>query len=142
MRKKVAQTALLLTIVPAMSGCFWFQAYDERIDGPYRLVATDVMEDMSVCYDLGTGSCVGRVNETVFAVGWNFEYIVAARHPREFAHELDKSETEYFYVIRALDGAAVAPSAAVRGPFAAADFQAEQQRLGLPRLSEVIDGLE
>lgn len=104
--------------------------HDERLDGPYRLVAVDTMSQMAVYYDLGDGNCIGRISETVFAVGWNKSYIVAARHPYS-----DKSRVEYFYLDRALDGPLVDPTVTVKGPFNSEALEQERQRLGLPTLS-------
>ena len=56
--------------------------HDEHLVGPYRLVAVDSLDDMGICYDLGSGNCLGRITETVFAAGWDTLFIVAKRHPR------------------------------------------------------------
>ena len=110
--------------------------YDQDIAGPYRLVAIDVYEQMSVCYTLNSGDCVGRVPSTVFAVGSNDSYVVAARHPGN-----DRGRTEYFYIIRSLDRLYADPSVAVRGPYNATSFRAERSRLGLPQMTRVIEEL-
>jgi hypothetical protein len=115
----------------------------QKIDGPYRLEAIDTETQSQVSFDLGDGSSIGRVPETVFAVGWDTKYIVAARHPHEFAEEqVDKSKTEYFYVIRATDGPYVDPSVTVRGPFNPAAFQVERRRLNLPPFRREIGSLK
>jgi hypothetical protein len=118
-----------------LAGCGF--VHDERLDGPYRLNAIDVMSEMSICYDLGNGHCIGRISETVFAVGWNSAYVVAARHPYN-----DKSKVEYFYLVRALDGPHVDPSVTVRGPFDLQSFGQERQRLGLPPLMRELASLK
>jgi hypothetical protein len=123
-----AATALL-------AGCGF--VHDEQLDGPYRLNAVDVDSQMSVCYDLGDGDCIGRISETVFAVGWNSSYLVAARHPHR-----DKSKVEYFYLVRALDGPLIDPSVTVRGPFDLRSFEQERQRLGLPALTRELASLK
>jgi hypothetical protein len=110
--------------------------YDQGIAGPYRLVAIDSYDQMDVCYTLSGGNCIGRVDSTVFGVGSNAAYVVAARHPGN-----DKARTEYFYIIRALDRAEADPSVAVRGPYDAARFQTEQSRLGLPPVTRFIEKL-
>ncbi|MDZ4199738.1 MAG: hypothetical protein U1E27_10705 [Kiritimatiellia bacterium] len=82
----------MLTASPILfSGCRF--VHDTHLDGPYYLVAVDVSRQMALCYDIGNGDRVGRVQETVFAVGWNPEYVVAQRHP-----DGDKSMTEYYYL--------------------------------------------
>ena len=127
------QAACVLSAV-VLSGCGF--VHDETIVGPYRLVAIDVEEEMDVCYSIKDG-CIGRIPATVFATGFNHEYIVAARHPNR-----DRSKVEYFYLIRSLDGELVDPSLTVKGPFDAAGYQAEQIKLGLPAISKEIGGLK
>jgi hypothetical protein len=130
----IARLAAIASFL-ALQGCGF--VYDQGIAGPYRLVAIDTYDQMDVCYTLSGGNCVGRVGSTVFAVGSNDAYVVAARHPRN-----DKARTEYFYIIRALDRAEADPSVAVRGPYDAASFQTEQSRLDLPPLTRIIAKLK
>jgi hypothetical protein len=112
------------------------------IDGPYRLDMGDVEEDANVCYELADGNCVERIPQTVFAVGASRDYVVAARHPHAFGSvPLDRSRTEYFYLVRALDGPLKDPSASVRGPFDRLSFERERRRLGLPSFSREITSL-
>ena len=122
LRLRIAALVLL-----AVAGCGF--EHDEAIDGPYRLVATDVDEQMAVCYTLPDG-CIGRVSATVYAVGYDSQYIVAARHPTS-----NRTATEYFYLARSLDGPLVDPSVSVRGPFDAATFEARRDKLHLPSFS-------
>jgi hypothetical protein len=117
----------------ALAGCGF--AYDEQIAGPYRLVAVDSGEQMSLCYSLD-GNCVGRVGPTVFEAGANDAYVVAARHPGN-----DKRRTEYFYVIRKLDRPEADPSVAVHGPFDEAAYRRQESQLGLPSFAHVIGSL-
>jgi hypothetical protein len=109
--------------------------HDQKIDGPYRLVAIDVDEQMDVCYSI-QDACVGRISETVFAVGHDASYIVAARHPSN-----NRKITEYFYLVRSMDGPVADPSASVRGPFDAETFEAERIRLRLPSFDTTISNL-
>ena len=125
----------ILAATALLAGCGF--VHNERLDGPYRLNAIDAGSEMSVCYDLGDGNCIGRISETVFAVGWNSSYLVAARHPHN-----DKSKVEYFYLVRALDGPLVDPSVTVRGPFDLSSFEQERQRLGLPSLTRELASLK
>jgi hypothetical protein len=122
--------------ITALAGC-GLPVGDEQIDGPYRLFAADNMEQMHICYDLGDGGCIGRIAQTVFAVGWDESHIVAARHPNN-----DRSSVEYFYIVRADDGPYVDPTVTVRGPFDAQSFDQEKQRLGLPELRRELAALK
>jgi len=135
-----------LRAVCALSAALWLVGCDydgRKIDGQYRLEAIDTEEQSQVTYNLGNGSSIGRVPETVFAVGWDKNYIVAARHPHTFAEaQADRTKTEYFYIIRASDGPYVDPSVTVRGPFDAATFQVERRRLNLPPFRREIASLK
>lgn len=112
-----------------------------RIDGPYRLDIVDVTEDANVCYELESGDCVGRIPPTVFAVGYDANFIVAARHPHRFGdRSLDRSQTEYFYIVRSLDGPTSGNS--VRGPFDLNTFERHRRTLRLPAFDREIFSLK
>ncbi len=123
--------ALVLVFLTAPLGACGF-VHDEHIDGPYRLVAIDVSEEMAICYEIEDG-CVGRIPGTVYAIGFDAKYLVAARHP-----DNDQSKTEYYYLTRALDGPLVDPSATVSGPYSADEFEFEITRLELPPISRTL----
>ena len=114
----------------------WF--YDpsryDTLDGPYRLAGPDGPASTAICYDKRV-DCAARIPEAVFSWGWNAAYVVAASHPRSAAPgEIDRSQTRYFYIVRADDNRNAAAEAAVHGPFTAEAYQEEQRRLGLPEL--------
>jgi len=118
-------------------GCFAFSAYDKKIDGPYRLVAIDTMDQMSVAYDLGEGDSIGRINATVFAVGWSKDFIVAKRHPAG-----NRTITEYYYLTRSSDSKYADPSISVTGPLIETDFNAKKKALALPEFTMEIRSLK
>ena len=118
-------------------------AFKHTIVGPYTLQPVEQNSQMIVAYDQGGGNYIGRVEESVFAVGANARYVVAARHPHEPGYSpVDKSATEYFYIDRAADRPMADPSLAVRGPLDAQTFEAEKRRLGLPAFSREIAALK
>jgi hypothetical protein len=121
-QRRLLAGSLLIAVTVVACGF----VHDQTIDGPYRLVAIDVEEQMDVCYSI-QDACVGRIGETVFAVGHDASYIVAARHPAN-----NRKVTEYFYLTRSMDGPIADPSASVHGPFDAGEFEAERVRLRLP----------
>lgn len=130
----------LFVILGAASGCDFVS---RKIDGPYLLETIDIPEDTFLCYDLGQDACVGRVDRTVFAVGYNNDYVVAARHPSKFEDdELNRSVTEYYYVVRALDGPYANNEDVVRGPFTFAQFEREKARLQLPNFTTELSSLK
>lgn len=129
------QVAIAFVAILLSAGCGF--VYDERIDGPYRLIAVDVDKEMSVCYSLPGGDAVCRINSTVFAVGKNEEFIVAQRHPNG-----DRSIVEYYYLIRANDSVDADPTNSVRGPLTKREFEEAARQLGLPSFSKTLRRLK
>lgn len=118
---------------------------DEAIDGPYRLVAIDTDEDMTLCRSVGTdGSCVGDglPEPTVFQAGANAHYIVFARHPWKWGKPPDRSVTEFYYISRKPNEWDVAVRVSVSGPFTESEYQEEKRRLQLPEFSKVFANLK
>ncbi|HXC56001.1 MAG TPA: hypothetical protein VNU97_11955 [Rhizomicrobium sp.] len=130
--------------VLAISGCGFVD--DETLVGPYKLVAVDVREDMSLCWQSLDGKvCEGIVGPTLFAAGFNDDYVVAAVHPSVFPKPPNKSVTQYYYVIRDRrnEGKDFGPPPKnVKGPFNARDYATERARLHLPDLVHVFDDLK
>ena len=122
-------------LVLGLDGCGF--VHDEKITGPYRLVAIDISEQMSVCYTLEKSDCIGRIPETVFSVGWNDRFIVAKQHPSN-----NRSVTNYFILELARDGKLADPSASVTGPLSATAFEGKVASLGLPPFTKTIEALK
>lgn len=118
-----------------VSGCGF--VHDEHITGPYRLIAVDMDNQMSISYDLGDGSAVGRINETVFAFGFDERFIVAKQHPNG-----DRSVTNFFYLDMNKDSKYAEPSDSVTGPLTEKEFESESTRLNLPKFSRTLTALE
>ncbi len=97
--RRIIISTLLYLIVFSVSGCRGF-AYEKRMVGKYGLVATDVMEQMSVCKFHSNGATV-LIPKTVFAVGWNDDFIIAQQHPCEL-NRINREET-CFYILRISD---------------------------------------
>ncbi len=123
---KAARLAVCL-MIDGLGGCGSHR--DVTIDGPYHLIAEGDEEQMAVCLD-SPGGCIGRIPATVYAVGVDASYVVAARHP-----QANRAITEFYYVIRASDIPTADTSAAVRGPFDAQAFEAARTQLHLPALT-------
>ncbi|HYC75677.1 hypothetical protein [Brevundimonas sp.] len=136
----IGSAALLL------AGCFGGGfLHDQHLDGPWRLVAVDAWEDMTLCRRLEQSACAGDMlhGPTVFAAGIDERYVVYARHPRTFPNGLERHVTEFHYVIRTPDddrpGGLKAEN--IKGPFDEAAFEAERRRLGLPAFTGVFEDL-
>ena len=118
-----------------VSGCGF--VHDEHITGPYRLIAVDVDNQMSISYDLGDESAVGRINETVFAFGFDERFIVAKQHPNG-----DRSVTNFFYLDMTKDSNYADPTDSVTGPLTEKEFESEAKLLNLPKFSRILTALE
>ena len=127
--------AALFAISGVLTGCGF--VHDERLTGDYRLVAVDVLEQMSVSRSLPGGNAIGRIDETVFAVGWNDRYIVAKQHPAN-----DRNVTNYYYLDMSRDSAYADPNQSVTGPLAEAEFKRHQAELKLPGFRRTIKQLQ
>jgi hypothetical protein len=122
-----------------LAGCDDVQHY-EVLDGPYRLVAENRSEDMAICYQTDPKTCVSRVDGTVYKVGFDKHWVVAARHPPNGPGvwvSADRSKIDYFFLDRSFDGPDAGP-AAIRGPMTAAEFDRETKQLGLPPFSRTL----
>ncbi|EOA03834.1 hypothetical protein HFRIS_015791 [Herbaspirillum frisingense GSF30] len=125
---------VVLAIIFTLAGC---GPSDERIVGPYLLTHIDTQQDMYLCYELPEGNCVGRIQKTVFAVGWDDRYIVAKRHP-----DSDRKVVQYFFLEMAKDSHYADPSTSVTGPMSEESFSRYARLLGLPPFTKTITQLE
>jgi hypothetical protein len=94
------------------------------------LIATDVGEDMSLGFKHSESGYWIMVKSTVFAVGFNDEFIIVKQHPRTFPDQPDKSITNYFIVpiysrtIHSMDDDVI-------GPLGKEDFDKKRIELGI-----------
>tara|TARA_R110000868_G_scaffold193397_1_gene438304 strand:+ start:967 stop:1383 length:417 start_codon:yes stop_codon:yes gene_type:complete len=126
-----------------LCSCFPFSAHDETLVGRYKLVATDTTEEMSLCWALDSGDCLGDglPGPTVFAAGFDNKYIVTAIHPMKSG----KATTQFFYIVRDpanenLDGGL--PYKGIKGPFDEYQYKREKAQLLLPEFTRVFDDLK
>jgi hypothetical protein len=113
-----------IVVASSVTGCGF--AHDERMVGPYRLVAVDISEQMAVCEDAGSNVVRCVVPSSVFAAGWNPSFIIAKQHPFDEPRtsKPDKTVTNY-WIIRVSDRMVI-------GPLSEADFHAARAKLGVP----------
>ncbi|QIK77988.1 hypothetical protein G7077_02745 [Sphingomonas piscis] len=137
MFKVIAGSAVSLLV----SSCGSDFIHDERLAGPYRLVAVDTMEQMSLCRDIDpSGSCAGDglAGETLFAAGANNRFIALAIHPNG-----DRTRTDFYYLVRSAREADDGGRGAVlKGPLDERSFAEAKARLDLPRFSRVFSNLK
>lgn len=132
------QIVLFITVVfliTQMASCGFVS--DEKLIGPYCLVAVDLDQQMSICYQIDKGDCVGRIPETIFALGWDEHYIVAKQHPAK-----KPPITNYFVIDISRDSKYADPAVSVIGPLSASEFEEKRVLLGLPAFIRSIDSLK
>ena len=123
---RLAQTvSIALACLGLLAGCGGLGlAYEKRLSGKYALVAVDVLEQMDISELLPNGSATGVIPATVYAVGWNDQFIIAKQHPSGPNHSVDKTVTN-FYILRVADGK-------LAGPVTEPAFDGERKKLGIP----------
>jgi hypothetical protein len=128
---------IFLVMIGSLSSCGLFDSGVEWRGGPYALLWIDTSDNTSINFDLGGGSFIGRVDSTVFAVGWDGRYLVAKQHP-----DNDRNQINYFIVDSKNDGPYVDPDKVVTGPFTALEFQRRSNEMKLPKFTKVLKSLE
>ncbi len=133
------KSAILALAIGAslLTGCGMGSLHDEKLVGPYHLAAMNSLEDMQVCYVLSNGDTVGRIDGTVYAVGWSDRFIVAKQHPNG-----NRSIIRFYILDISRDSTYANPGASVTGPFTEAEFRSMQATFGLPEFTRVIRSLE
>lgn len=134
---RLLRTCVFLVTAGLVSSCGLFDSGVEWRGGPYALLWLDTAENISLCRELGGGSCIGRVESTVFAVGWDGRYLVAKQHPNN-----DQSLTNYFIVDSRIDTDYADVDKVVIGPLNASEFQQKVADLRLPKFSKVLRSLQ
>ena len=130
----VAFSVLVLMLI---NGCFWFDSGEIWRGGPYLLSWLDTYENISLSYDLGEGTSVGRIEEQVFAVGWDGHYLVAQQHPNG-----NKNIIDYYIIDAKKDSPMAEPKDVVIGPLTEAEYKVKAVELKLPKFTKELASLK
>ncbi|HMN47365.1 MAG TPA: hypothetical protein PKE27_22510 [Povalibacter sp.] len=128
---------VLASLCLYMGACGLWNSGIEWRGGPYILIWIDDPSTPRLGYDLGEGTSVGRIDETVFAVGWDGRYVVAKQHP-----DGNKNVTNYFFIDSNNDQPHSDPGAVVVGPLNESEFSNKARELGLPAFSKTLRSLQ
>jgi hypothetical protein len=120
-----------------VSSCGLFDSGVEWRGGPYELLWIDTPDNLLICRPYGDGGCIGRIDSTVFAVGWDGRYLVAKQHPNN-----DRGITNYFIIDARNDTDSADTAEVVMGPLTASEFQRKSHAMKLPAFSKVLASLE
>jgi hypothetical protein len=132
----VAIATGLAACLPGMPGGWGF-VHDQKLVGPYHLVAVDVREQMALCVRVPSG-CEGHgPSATVVAAGFDDRHIVVVRRQED----LFGAPEEYWYIVRDLEAEEVPRAQTPLGPYGRAEFEALKSEHDLPPFSVVFDDL-
>lgn len=134
---RVLNVAFYVLIFMIVSSCGLFDSGEVWRGGPYRLSWIDIPENVTLSYDLGKGSSVGRIEEQVFAVGWDGRYLVAQQHPKG-----NKKITNYFIIDAKKDSPSADPKDVVIGPLTEAEYKTKSAELKLPSFTKELESLK
>jgi len=128
MRKKIA-CFIALCLLYTSCGL----VINENIFGNYYLVASDTNEDLCLSYhESCDGGIYGTVvTPTVFAIGYNENYIIVKQHPRAFPNPPDKSITN-FYILPVKNGFNWRTNNGLLGPLTFDQFNQKRKELNIP----------
>lgn len=125
MSRKLCCIFFICAVAIFVAGCPERLIYDENLCNGYAVSAVDVMEDAAVVHkDKGRLLATVVVPRTVFAYGWNDDFILAKRHPQKKDRKVDTSVT-CWYIIEVASGD-------VHGPLNEDEFRKLRTKLKVP----------
>jgi len=125
MKMKLFCILSMFAVAIFVTGCPEGLAYDEDLSNGYAVWAVDVMKYAAVVHkDKGGSGATVVVPHTVFAYGWNDDFILAKRHPEKKDGTVDTSVT-YWYIIEVASGD-------VHGPLNEDEFRKLRTKLKVP----------
>ena len=128
--------ASVCVLCASLYGCGLFDSGTEWKAGRYELTWIDTPENISIYRTLPDGHLIGRINATVYSVGWNGRYLVAKQHPAG-----DKTMLNYFILDVEADSDYAEPQSVVLGPLTESQFRAKSAQLHLPAFSKELESL-
>jgi len=113
-------------------------AHDDNIIGRYKLIAIDYIEQMHLSYQIDINNSVGIIDQTIFAVGFNKNYIIVKQHP------LNNRKITNYYIVLIYNEMTYWPEKGVIGPFTKEEFNKKRYELHIPdiKFTKVIKDLE
>jgi hypothetical protein len=114
-------------------GCIGFDT-KEKITGNFYLVAPDDQMELSLSYcdPAQKNICDVIVNATVFAVGYNKDYIIVQQHLRKFPDPANKNITNYFILPIENQNKKWGNYYGLIGPLTIEQFKEKKRELNIP----------
>ncbi len=125
MKEKLYYLLSIVAVTIFVTGCPEGLNYEEDLCNEYAVWAVDAMKDAGVVHkDKRSSGAFVVVPRTVFAYGWNDDFILAKRHPEKKDRKVDTSVT-YWYIIEVTSGD-------VHGPLNEDEFRKLRTKLKVP----------
>jgi len=126
MKEKLYCLLSIFAVAILVVGCpFMGRVYEEDLVNGYAVWATDVMEQAKIVKKHKENSSATLVvPATVFAYGWNDDFIIAKQHPRKKDRKVDTNLT-YWYIVEVASGN-------VHGPLSEDEFNKLRTKLKVP----------
>ena len=132
MKERLYCLLSIFAVAILVVGCPTFVGieYEEDLGNGYTVRAIDVMEQAAIVKvkkEKGSSKITSIstvVPETVFAYGWNDDFILAKRHPQKKDGKVDTSIT-HWYIVEAASGK-------VHGPLSEDEFNKLKTKLKAP----------
>ncbi len=126
MKEKLCFFVCLFAIAILLTGCPVGRAYDDDLGNGYAVMATDVMKQAEIVkkHKESPHLVSVAVPATVFAYGWNDDFILAKRHPQKKDGKVDTSIT-HWYIVEVASGK-------VHGPLSEDEFNKLRTKLKVP----------
>lgn len=123
---------LYLSIIVIFYSCHGL-ALEEKIVENYYLIAGDDPEGTFLSYhDSSDGNNFSAlINATVFAAGYNDDYMIVKQHPRTFPNPPDKKITNY-YILPLKKGMDWKNKNGLIGPLTLLEFSEKRKELNIP----------
>jgi hypothetical protein len=123
--KRIKCLSAIISLI--MMDCGGF-VHQERLVGNYYLIAIDSEGDMRISYRIGESSFLGAIRATVFAVGYDSNFIIVKQHPSASFGKIDRTKIDY-YIVPAQD---ISKYDVVIGPLDQNSFIQKRRELKIP----------
>ena len=121
---------ICLFVCLSLSGCQYF-AIEEKIFGKYYLVAADEGDQCALSYHENDRDNYSHiVGATVFAVGFNENYMIIKQHPRTWPYPHEN--VTYFYILPLKEGMDWCTMNGLLGPMTIEQFNQKRKDLNIP----------
>jgi hypothetical protein len=105
----------------------------EHVIDNYYLGTIDYVEkNLSLYYKLQSGDYIGVVNPTVFAIGYNENYIIVKQHPGNWSDDIINKDVTNYYIVPVKDWLHNSPDENKIGPLTYDEFLLKREELKIP----------